>query len=84
MHPLECSIETISSNVVNGSVTRKPNREVGHLCYMRPLKDVLPANTDKVLCVFYDFETTKNMRNADKAKAHVPNLLVSKRFVRGE
>jgi len=27
----------------------KQNRQVGHLCYMRPLKDVLPSAGDKVL-----------------------------------
>ena len=38
------------------------NKEVGQLSYMRPLKDVLPANADKVPYVFYDFETTQNTR----------------------
>jgi hypothetical protein len=44
------------------------NRDVGHLCYMRPLKDVLPANADNVLYIFYDFETTENMMYSDTAK----------------
>jgi len=35
---------------------------------MRLLKDVLSANADKVLYVFYDFETTQNTRYTDKAK----------------
>jgi len=30
---------------------------------MRPLKDVLLANANNVLCTFYDFETTQNIRN---------------------
>jgi len=30
----------------------KQNKEVGHLCYMGPMKDVLPANADNVLYVF--------------------------------
>jgi hypothetical protein len=42
---------------------------------MRSLKDVLPSNANKVLYVFYDFETTQNKRFPDKAKAHVPNIV---------
>lgn len=30
------------------------NREIGHLCYMRPLRNELPVS-DRVLYVFYDF-----------------------------
>ena len=47
---------------------------------MRPLKDVLPTNTDKVLYVFYDFETTQNNRYSDMAKEHVPNLVCVQQF----
>jgi len=36
------------------------NKEIGHLCYMRPQKDALPPASDKVLYVFKDFETTQN------------------------
>jgi len=53
----------------------KQNREVGHLCYIGPLKDVLPVNADKLLNVFYDFETTQNYKYFDKAKAHVSYLV---------
>jgi hypothetical protein len=56
-------------------VTRVSNREVGDLCYMIPLNDVLPGNAVKVLYVFYDFETTQNKRYSDTAKFHVPNLV---------
>jgi hypothetical protein len=45
------------------------------ICFMRPLKDVLPANTDNVLYVFYVFETTQNKTYSNTAKAHLPNLL---------
>ena len=38
----------------------KQNRDVGHLCYMSPLKDVLPTVGDKV---YSDFETTQNSRH---------------------
>ena len=39
----------------------KQNRDMGNLCYMKPLKDVLPDASDRVLYVFYDFETTQNI-----------------------
>ena len=55
-------------NVCNG------NREVGHLCYMQSLKNVLPSS-DGVLYVFYDFETEQNTRYSDTAKVNVPNLV---------
>ena len=35
-------------------VNCKENKDIGHLCYMRPLKDTLPPASDKVLYVFYD------------------------------
>jgi len=38
------------------------NSDVDHLCYMRLLKDALPSAIDKVLYVFYDFETTQIKR----------------------
>ena len=49
------------------------NREAGHLCYMQPLKNVLPSS-DGVLYVFFDFETTQNTRYSETTKEHVPNL----------
>ena len=53
----------------------KQNRDVDHLCCMRPLKDALPSAGDKVLYVFHEFEATQNIRYADEAKLHVPNLV---------
>ena len=53
----------------------KLNRDVGHLCYMKPLKDVLPDASDKVLYVFYDLETTQNTKYSDKATLHVLDLV---------
>jgi len=47
---------------------------------MRPLKDVLPANADNVLYIFYDFVTTQNMMYSDTAKEHVPNLVCVQQF----
>jgi hypothetical protein len=49
---------------------------------MRPLKDVLPANANSELYVFYDFETTQCKRYSDTAKAHVPNLVCVKQILR--
>jgi len=50
------------------------------LCYMRPLKDVLPDASDKVLYVFYDFETTQNIKYSEKATLHVPDLVCVQHF----
>ena len=47
---------------------------------MSPLKNVLTANADKVLYVFYDFELTQYKRNYDTAKAHVSNLVSVQKF----
>jgi len=58
----------------------KENKDVGHLCFMRPLKDVLPSAGDKVLYVFYDFKTTQNKRYTDKATLHVPDLVCVQQF----
>jgi len=49
-------------------------------CAMRPLKDVLPDASDKVLYVFYDFETTQNTKYSDKATLHVPDLVCVQQF----
>ena len=56
----------------------KRNVEVGHLCYMQPLKNRLPRND--VLYVFYDFETTQNTEVTDCAKLHAPNLVCLQQF----
>jgi len=53
----------------------KQNRDVGKQYYMRLLKDVLPIAGDKVLNIFYDFETTQNTRYSDKATLNVPDLV---------
>jgi len=58
----------------------KQNRDVGILCYMRPLMDALPFAGDKLLYVFYDFETTQNMRYLDKATLNVPYLVCEQQF----
>jgi len=52
----------------------KENEEVGHLCFMRPLRKVLPAS-DRVLFLFQDIQTTQNTEYSDSATVHVPNLV---------
>jgi len=47
---------------------------------MGALKDVLPANLDKDIYVFYDFETTLIERYSETAKALVPNLVCVQQF----
>jgi len=58
----------------------KQNRDVGYLCYTIPLKDLLPDAIDKVLYVFYDFETTRNTKYSDKATLYVPDLVFFQQF----
>jgi len=58
----------------------KQNRDADHLCYMKPLNDVLPDASDKVLHVFYDFETTQNTKYSDKATLYVPDLVCVQQF----
>ena len=58
----------------------KENMDVVHLCYMRPLKDVLPDAIEKGLYVFYDFETTQNKRHSDNVTLHVPDLVCVQQF----
>jgi hypothetical protein len=60
--------------------TFKQNRATGHLCFMIPLKDVLPAKANNVLYVFYDFETKQNRTYSDTAKEHVPNIVCVQQF----
>ena len=47
---------------------------------MRPMKDALPPVRDKVLYVFYDFETRHNTDYVDEAKLHVINLVCAQQF----
>jgi hypothetical protein len=58
---------------------RKRNREIGHLCYMAPLQNK-PRPSQKVLYVFYDFETTQDTRFTQTATRHVPNLVCVQQF----
>jgi hypothetical protein len=59
--------------------TCKAIKERGHFCYMQPLKNVLPSS-DRVLYVFYDFQTTQNTRHSDTPKLQVPNLVCIQHF----
>jgi len=42
--------------------------------------DALPTAGDKVLYVLHDFETTQNVRYADNAKLHAPDLVCVQQF----
>ena len=42
------------------------NVEIGHLCYISPLKNEVPRS-DNVLFVFYDFETTQDTKVTESA-----------------
>ena len=55
------------------------NKEIGHLCFMRPLLNKLFVS-DTVLFVFYDFETTQDTKYSDSATVHVPNLVCLQQF----
>ena len=49
------------------------NKEVGHLYFMRPIVNV-PASSEHVLYVFYDFETTQDTKRSNTTNENVPNL----------
>jgi len=53
----------------------KQKKDVGHLCFMITLYDVLPDVSYKVLYVFYDFEITPYTKYSDKATPHVSDLV---------
>jgi len=55
------------------------NREIGHFCFMTPLKNELPRSDD-VLFVFYDFETTQDTKFSEDANEHVPILACAQHF----
>jgi hypothetical protein len=59
--------------------TCKALKEKQHLCYMQPLKNVLPSG-DAVLFVFFDFETTQDTQYSHTARLHVPNLVCLQQF----
>jgi hypothetical protein len=48
---------------------------------MAPLLEDSPqSSNNKVLYVFYDFETTQNKRYSEKVTVHVPNLVCVQQF----
>jgi len=59
--------------------TCKENKEAGHLCFMRPLVNV-PASSERVLYVFYDFETTQDTKRSDTTNKYVPKLVCLQQF----
>jgi len=55
------------------------NREIGHLCYMKPITNEMPKS-DNVLFVFYDFETTQDTKFSDSSSELIPNLVCLQQF----
>jgi len=55
------------------------NKEIGQLCFVRPLLNKLPVS-DRVLFIIYNFETTQDTKYSDSATAHVPNLVCPQLF----
>ena len=60
-------------------VTCNENKAVDHLCFMRPLVN-MPASSEHVLYVFYDFETMQDTTRSDKSNVPVPNLVCIQQF----
>jgi hypothetical protein len=56
------------------------NKEVRHLWYMAPLVMDLVQPSNRVLYVFYDFETMQNKRYDEKTTVHMPHLVCVKQF----
>ena len=46
---------------------------------MSPLSDKVPRS-DKVLFIFYDFETTQDKKSGDTSFEYVPNLVCVQQF----
>jgi hypothetical protein len=57
----------------------KSVKESGLFCYTQSLKNVLPSG-DRVLYIFYDFETTQTTRYSNTARMLVPNLVCIQQF----
>jgi hypothetical protein len=47
---------------------------------MEPLIEEFEQPRNRLLYVFYDFETTQNKRYDEKANVHVPNLVCVQQF----
>ena len=60
-------------------VTSYENKEVVHFCFMRLLVN-LPASNERVLYVFYYFETTQDTKESHRTNEHVPNLVCLQQF----
>jgi hypothetical protein len=66
------------TKVIREFVKNCIQKNEGHLYYMRQLQNGLPAG-DKVLYVFYVFETTQSQRYSDRT-LHVTNLVSVQQF----
>ena len=67
-------LSEIRTNATNGCVTCKEKKEAGHLFFMRPLVSV-PASSERVLYVLYDFATTQDTKRSNRTNEHVPTLV---------
>ena len=66
-------------NVSSPTVLSVIRTEIGHFCFMQPLKNELPRSDD-VLFVFYDFETTQDTKFSETANEHIPILGCAQHF----
>lgn len=55
------------------------NKKMEHKCYVGPLSDTAPGG-DRVLFIFYDFETAQNTRCTNTSLEHAPNLVCVQQF----
>ena len=62
--------------------TCKQIRATRHLCYMRHLKDVLPANADNVLYIFTNFRPQRTRRIPTRQKNIYLTLSACNSFAR--
>jgi hypothetical protein len=69
-------------NLISAFVKSLARTDVGHLCYMRTPKDVLPANANNVVYIFYNFENTQNKTYSDTANIMYLTLSVCNSFAR--
>jgi hypothetical protein len=73
------SYQIKGTNVSSPAVPSVIKTEIGHFCFMQPLKNELPRSDD-VLFVFYDFVTTQDTKFSENANEHIPILACAQQF----
>ena len=68
-----------STNVSSPTVLSVGKTEIGHYCFMQPIKNEL-RRSDNVLFVFYDFEITQDTKFSENANDHIPLLVCIQHF----